>query len=75
MQRSDTAILLENALLDTARPASLATRALTINAPVTDVWPWIVQIGQDSPAADFGRPHPDLPVAPLPRPYAASEDN
>jgi hypothetical protein len=29
------------------RPASLATRALTINAPVTDVWPWIVQIGQD----------------------------
>jgi hypothetical protein len=29
------------------RPVSLATRALTINAPVTDVWPWIVQIGQD----------------------------
>jgi cyclohexadieny/prephenate dehydrogenase len=35
----------------------------------------IVQIGQDSPAPDFGRPHPDLPVAPLPRPYAASDDN
>jgi hypothetical protein len=29
------------------RPVSLATRALTINVPVTDVWPWIVQIGQD----------------------------
>jgi len=34
----------------------------------------IVEIGQDSPAPDFGRPHPDLPVEPLPRPYAASED-
>ena len=32
----------------------------------------IVQIGQDSPAPDFGRPHPDLPVEPLPRPYAVS---
>jgi cyclohexadieny/prephenate dehydrogenase len=30
----------------------------------------IVEIGQDSEAADFGRPHPSLP--PLPRPY--SED-
>ena len=29
------------------RPVSLATRALTINAPITEVWPWIVQIGQD----------------------------
>jgi cyclohexadieny/prephenate dehydrogenase len=35
----------------------------------------IVDIGQDSPAPDFGRPHPGLPAAPLPRPYAASEDN
>ena len=35
----------------------------------------IVEIGQDSPAPDFGRPHPDLPVEPLPRPYAASDDN
>jgi cyclohexadieny/prephenate dehydrogenase len=35
----------------------------------------IVQIGQDSPAPDFGRAHPDLPVEPLPRPYAVSEDN
>jgi cyclohexadieny/prephenate dehydrogenase len=35
----------------------------------------IVQIGQDSPAPDFGRPHPDLPVAPLPRPYATSDDS
>ena len=30
----------------------------------------IVDIGQDSPAPDFGRPHPDLPHAPVPRPYA-----
>jgi len=33
----------------------------------------IVQIGQDSPAPDFGRPHPDLPHTPLPKPYAAEE--
>ena len=30
----------------------------------------IVQIGPDSPAPDFGRSHPDLPLEPLPRPYA-----
>jgi len=30
----------------------------------------IVQIGQDSPAPDFGRPHPALPETPIPRPYA-----
>ena len=35
----------------------------------------IVQIGQDLPAPDFGRPHPDLPVEPLPRPYATSDDS
>jgi cyclohexadieny/prephenate dehydrogenase len=35
----------------------------------------IVQIGQDSPAPDFGRAHPDLPVEPLPRPYAVSDEN
>ena len=34
----------------------------------------IVDIGQDSPAADFGRPHPNLPPEPLPKPYAAGED-
>jgi cyclohexadieny/prephenate dehydrogenase len=34
----------------------------------------IVDIGQDSSAPDFGRPHPDLPHAPLPKPYAADED-
>jgi cyclohexadieny/prephenate dehydrogenase len=34
----------------------------------------IVEIGQDSPAPDFGRAHPDLPGEPLPRPYAVSED-
>ncbi|MFL6235044.1 MAG: hypothetical protein ACJ76N_18055 [Thermoanaerobaculia bacterium] len=28
-------------------PASAATRAITIHAPVEVVWPWIVQIGQD----------------------------
>jgi cyclohexadieny/prephenate dehydrogenase len=33
----------------------------------------IVQIGQDSPAPDFGRPHPDLPETPLPKPYAAGD--
>jgi len=34
----------------------------------------IVDIGQDSPAPDFGRPHPDLKPEPLPKPYAADED-
>ena len=34
----------------------------------------IVDIGQDSPAPDFGRPHPELPLEPLPRPYAAADD-
>jgi cyclohexadieny/prephenate dehydrogenase len=34
----------------------------------------IVAVGQDSPAPDFGRPHPGLPHEPLPRPYAADED-
>jgi cyclohexadieny/prephenate dehydrogenase len=34
----------------------------------------IVQMGQDSPAPDFGRAHPDLPAEPLPRPYAVSSD-
>jgi cyclohexadieny/prephenate dehydrogenase len=34
----------------------------------------IVEIGQDSPAPDFGRPHPGLPHVPLPRPYATDED-
>jgi cyclohexadieny/prephenate dehydrogenase len=33
----------------------------------------IVDIGQDSPAPDFGRPHPDFPYTPLPRPYAAED--
>jgi cyclohexadieny/prephenate dehydrogenase len=34
----------------------------------------IVDIGQDSPAPDFGRPHPGLPHAPLPKPYAMDGD-
>jgi cyclohexadieny/prephenate dehydrogenase len=33
----------------------------------------IVEIGQDSPGSDFGRPHPELPDQPLPRPYAAED--
>ena len=32
----------------------------------------IVDIGQDSPAPDFGRPHPG--IDPLPKPYAAEGD-
>jgi hypothetical protein len=28
-------------------PLAAATHAITINAPVADVWPWLVQIGQD----------------------------
>ena len=34
----------------------------------------IVAVGQDSPAPDFGRPHPELPHEPLPRPYAANDE-
>jgi cyclohexadieny/prephenate dehydrogenase len=30
----------------------------------------IVAIGQDSPAPDFGRPHPGLAEGPVPKPYA-----
>jgi cyclohexadieny/prephenate dehydrogenase len=33
----------------------------------------IVEIGQDSPTPDFGRPHPDLPHEPLPKPYASEK--
>lgn len=28
-------------------PVRVSTRAITINAPVSDVWPWIAQIGQE----------------------------
>ncbi len=34
----------------------------------------IVEIGQDSAVPDFGRAHPHLPDAPLPRPYAADNE-
>ncbi len=34
----------------------------------------IVEIGQDSPAPDFGRTHAGLPADPLPRPYAADNE-
>jgi cyclohexadieny/prephenate dehydrogenase len=30
----------------------------------------IIDLGQDSPGPDFGRPHPELPADTLPRPYA-----
>ena len=33
----------------------------------------IVEIGQDSPSPDFGRPHPDLPHEPVPKPYASEK--
>jgi cyclohexadieny/prephenate dehydrogenase len=34
----------------------------------------IIDIGQDSAAPDFGRPHPSLPPAAIPRPYASEDD-
>jgi cyclohexadieny/prephenate dehydrogenase len=34
----------------------------------------IVQIGQDSAAPDFGRPHDTLPAAPIPRPYVSDSE-
>lgn len=34
-----------DALVET--PVRVSTRALTINAPVSAVWPWVVQIGQE----------------------------
>ena len=43
-------------------------------ARTRDIRKGIVDIGQDSAAPDFGRPHPDLPNAPLPSPYAAYGD-
>jgi hypothetical protein len=33
----------------------------------------IVDIRQDSPAPDFGRPHPGLPHSALPKPYASDD--
>jgi hypothetical protein len=32
---------------DTAPPSTYFTRAITINAPVSAVWPWLLAIGQD----------------------------
>ncbi len=34
----------------------------------------IVNLGQDSPVPDFGRPHGPLPIAPIVRPYASDDD-
>jgi cyclohexadieny/prephenate dehydrogenase len=50
---------------DAVRSLSPGTRAIRRG---------IVEIGQDSPAPDFGRPHPTLPADPLPRPYAADNE-
>lgn len=33
-------------LIDTPHPASLRTKAVTIDAPAARVWPWLVQLGQ-----------------------------
>ena len=33
----------------------------------------ILELRQDSPAPDFGRPHPTLPPEPLPRPYGGDQ--
>ena len=30
-----------------SNPAIESTRAITVNAPVEEVWPWLAQIGQD----------------------------
>ena len=43
-------------------------------ARTRDIRRGIVEIGQDSPAPDFGRAHPNLPADPLPRPYAADNE-
>ena len=34
----------------------------------------IVEMGQETPAPDFGRPHQSLPDGTLPRPYATADD-
>jgi cyclohexadieny/prephenate dehydrogenase len=34
----------------------------------------VIELGQDSPAPDFGRPHPGLPAESLPRPYSADQE-
>src|SRR5262245_61133268 len=34
-------------LVPAARPHAGSTRAITINAPTSAVWPWLVQLGQD----------------------------
>lgn len=34
----------------------------------------IVNLGQDSAAPDFGRPHGPLPIAPIARPYASDDE-
>ncbi len=42
-------------------------------ARTRDIRKGIVEISQNSPAPDFGRPHPDLPHEPLPKPYASDK--
>ena len=53
--------------------AAMATSCSSIFTRTRAIRRGIVAIGQDSPAPDFGRPHPDLPHEPLPRPYAGEE--
>ena len=55
--------------------AATARRCLRTFTRTRAIRRGIVQIGQDSATPDFGRPHPDLPVEPLPRPYAVSSDD
>ena len=38
-------------------PAIESTRAITVNAPVEEVWPWLAQIGQDRRLEDADHVH------------------
>ncbi len=61
-------------LLTQARSAAAtATRLFEHFTRTRAIRKGIVDIGQDSPAPDFGRPHPGLPHEPLPKPYAAED--
>jgi hypothetical protein len=42
--RDEQAMLLPG---DTADPSAYFTRVITINRPLAEVWPWLLQIGQD----------------------------
>ena len=36
-----------DSVLDAVRAVGQMTRAVTIDSPVEDVWPWLAQVGQD----------------------------